>query len=316
MISRRGLMRLGAAALVGTGVAVAGGALVRMRGIARARALYDQVLPPPAGPLRVYHLGHSLVGRDMPAMLAQLAPQGHDYASQLGWGAPLKAHLEPDVAINGFDTENDHPKFLPAIQSVQKGAFDAVVLTEMVELMDAIKYFDSVAYLANWASLAQSARPDVRVYMYETWHHTDDPAGWLARIDADYEGLWLDRLVLPAMAQTNAAIYVIPAGQVLAAFVRKVEAAGGVGNVADRDALMARTPEGQVDTIHLGDLGAYLVALTHYATLYQRSPVGLPLALQRADGSMAQAPDAQSGALMQQVVWDVVRNTPQSGVAK
>ena len=45
-------------------------------------------LPPPADPLATYHLGHSLVGRDMPAMLAQMA--GHDHASQLGWGASLR----------------------------------------------------------------------------------------------------------------------------------------------------------------------------------------------------------------------------------
>ena len=35
--------------------------------------LYARPLPPPAGPLAVYFVGHSLVGRDMPAMLAELA---------------------------------------------------------------------------------------------------------------------------------------------------------------------------------------------------------------------------------------------------
>lgn len=60
-------------------------------------ALYATPLPQPSGPMSVFHLGHSLVGRDMPAMLAQLA--GHDHASQLGWGTPLKAHWEPDEPI-------------------------------------------------------------------------------------------------------------------------------------------------------------------------------------------------------------------------
>ena len=36
-------------------------------------ALYTTPLPPPETPLRVYHLGHSLVGRDMPVILEQLA---------------------------------------------------------------------------------------------------------------------------------------------------------------------------------------------------------------------------------------------------
>ena len=50
-------------------------------------AHYATPLIPPEGVMSVYHLGHSLVGRDMPAMLAQMA--GHDYASQLGWGASI-----------------------------------------------------------------------------------------------------------------------------------------------------------------------------------------------------------------------------------
>ncbi len=34
--------------------------------------LYATPLPPPSSPMRMFHLGHSLVGRDMPAMLQQL----------------------------------------------------------------------------------------------------------------------------------------------------------------------------------------------------------------------------------------------------
>jgi hypothetical protein len=308
------MLRWGAAGLVAAGAAVAGTAALRMMRLDRAQALYSSPLAAPEGPLRVFHLGHSLVGRDMPAMLAQLAPAGHDYASQLGWGAPLRSHWEPDVPVNGFDAENAHPKFMPARAAVGGGSFDALVMTEMVELRDAIRYHESPAYLARWATAARTARPDVRLYLYETWHNTDDPAGWLSRIDDDFDALWMRQVALPAAARIRAPVHVIPAGQVMAAFVRAVEARGGVGNVAGRGGLMARTTDGAVDTIHLGDLGAYLVALAHYATLYHRSPVGLPLALMRADGTAAQAPDAAAGALMQTTVWDVVRANPYSGV--
>lgn len=313
-MSRRGILRFASAGLIGVGAVMALRSVLRLRDLSAARAVLETPVTAPDEPLNVFHLGHSLVGRDMPAMLAQLAPEGHDYASQLGWGTPLRAHWEPDVEVNGFETENDHPKFQPAREALEAGGFNAVVLTEMVELKDALRYHDSAEYLAKWIGVARAGRPDVRLYLYETWHNTDDPAGWLARIDGDYDALWLDRLLLPAVAQTGAPVHVIPGGQVLGAFVRAVEARGGVGNVAGRDALMARTPEGAVDTIHLSDLGAYLIALTHYATLYQRSPVGLPLALKRADGTPADAPDAEAGALMQQTVWDVVRRVRYSGV--
>ncbi|WP_298857709.1 hypothetical protein [uncultured Sulfitobacter sp.] len=313
MVTRRTILRLGAAVLVVAGAGMVGVGGSRLWRISQGRKSYKRTVDAPDGPLNVYHLGHSLVGRDMPAMLAQLAPAGHDYASQLGWGTPLRSHWYPDVPVNGFDTENDHPKFLPAREALEGAGYDAVVLTEMVELTDAIKYHNSPEYLASWAGLARDARSDVRLYVYETWHNTDDPAGWLKRIDSDFDELWMERITLPAAGHIGAPIYVIPGGQVLAAFVRAVDAKGGVGNIDNRDALLARTPEGEVDTIHLSDLGAYLIALTHYASLYQRSPVGLPFALLRADETHADAPDAAAAALMQQVVWDVVRANPYNG---
>ena len=270
----------------------------------------------PDKPLNVFHLGHSLVNRDMPAMLAQLAPSGHSYDSQLGWGTTLQAHWG-DAPINGFDTENDHPRFRPALEAVQSGDYDAVVLTEMVEIRDSIRYFDSPDYLAKWAAEALKARPDVRLYLYETWHHLDDPEGWLERLDLDHDRYWLSRVLGPALKQLpdGARIFVIPAGQVMAAFVRALEAKGGIGNVRDRTDLFARAEDGTLDVIHLNDIGNYLVALVHYAALYHQPTVGLPHALTRADGTPAIAPDAEVARLMQETTDSVVNNLGLSGFA-
>jgi hypothetical protein len=272
-------------------------------------------LPAPEGPMAVFHLGHSLVNRDMPAMLAQLSGAGHRYDSQLGWGTTLKAHWG-DETINGFAAENAHPAFRPADEAVQSGEYDAIVLTEMVEIKDALRYYNSPVYLARWANRAVAVRPDVRLYLYETWHQLDDPDGWLARLDRDLRRYWLDGIAKPALQKLpeDARLHLIPAGQVLAAFVRAVEAAGGVGNVASRTDLFARTAEGEQDQIHLNDLGNYLVALVHFTVLYHRSPVGLPVALRRADGSAATAPAPQTARLMQDTVLDVVGRMPMTGV--
>ena len=280
-------------------------------------AAYASPLPPPEGPLSVYHLGHSLVGRDMPAMLAQLAGDGHRYDLQLGWGTTLKAHWEPDETIKGFETENDTPRYRPAREAVGSGDYDAVVLTEMVELRDAIKYYDSARYLAKWADLARAGSDKTRVYLYETWHHLDSPEGWLARLDADLERLWERKLLLPGLAGGGAdrPVHVIPAGQVMARFVRAVEAAGGIDNIGGREDLFALDESGALDQIHLNDLGKYLVALTHYAVLYGRSPVGLPRQLARADGTPATAPGPRAARLMQETVWQVVTSYPKTGVA-
>lgn len=273
-------------------------------------------LPPPAGPLAVYHLGHSLVNRDMPAMLSQLAPPGHRYDSQLGWGTTLKAHWG-DAPITGYAEENAHPRFRPAQEAVDSGDYDAIVLTEMVEIRSAIRYFDSADYLARWAQRALAARPDVRLYLYETWHPLDDPEGWLERIDRDHDRYWLRRVLGPALKALpdGATVHLIPAGPVLAAVVRAVEAKGGVGNMADRRDLFARMPDSAVDPIHLNDLGNYLVALVHFTALYHRSPVGLQHRLLRADGTAAGAPTPDLAQLMQETALSVVHTLGLSGLS-
>ncbi|UOA26824.1 hypothetical protein DSM107133_01531 [Pseudosulfitobacter sp. DSM 107133] len=300
---------------IGAGAVALAGIVAVLAPAAQAGTRQSAAAPDtaPVGGLNVYHLGHSLVGRDMPAMLAQFAPDGHSYHSQLGWGTPLRAHWEPDVEINGFDTENAHPAFRPARIAIGSGAFDAVVLTEMVEIEDAIRHHDSARYLEKWATLARSNNAGARVYLYETWHQLDDPKGWLERIDSDYAALWLGQVVQPA--QGAGAVRIIPAGQVMAALVRRVEAAGGVGPMQTRHDLFRRNADGTQDMIHLNDLGNYLVALTHYAVLYHRTPVGLPYEMRRADGSAAVSVGPALAGMMQETVWQVVSTRPETGVA-
>ncbi len=318
---RRGLIA-GAAAL-----AAGGAAWLGWRAWARPPRLDDAAFAarfadrsaPPAGPVSVYHLGHSLVGRDMPAMLAQLADAalgpGHAYASQLGWGASLANHWAGPAKVAGFEVENAHPRFRPAEAALDSGDYDAVVLTEMVELRDAIRWHDSARHLALWAGRARAGRGDVRLYLYTTWHHLDDPEGFLDRIDADQGALWVDQVLRPALARLpGAAIRVVPGGPALAAVIRAAEGRG-VPGLPDRTALFHREPDGRLDTIHLGDLGLYAIALTHFAVLYGRDPAGLPHALRRADGSPAQAPTPEAAALMQAAVWQAVRADPLTGVA-
>lgn len=242
-------------------------------------------------------------------MLAQLAPAGHRYESQLGWGAELEAHWEPDIPLDGADVENAHPRFREAHDAVGSGEYDVLVLTEKIDLQDAIRYHAPWRYLSLWAEKAWEANPETRIYLYETWHPTDIAEGWLVRLDQDLETLWEREIVDRALTETGGerAIHVIPAGQVLARTVREFSAAGGVdGLVSERDFMS--------DTIHLNDIGAYLVAVTHYAAIYGRSPVGLPFRLKRADGSEADAPGPEAAARIQRIAWEVVTSYPRSGV--
>jgi len=291
-------------------VMIAGMAATAAAAAAAAAAFWPRALPavpslsPPEGPLATYHLGHSLVGRDMPATLAQLA--GHTHASQLGWGASLMNHGQGEV--QGFEVENAHPNHQHAETALASGRFDAVVLTEMVELRDALRYHDSPRWLAYWATRARAGNPAARVYLYETWHRLTDPDGWLHRIDTDLQSLWIDRLLTPAMRRAQVPIYLIPAGQTLAAVARAAEA-GRIPGLTRREDLF-------MDDIHLNETGFYLVALIHYATIYQRDPTGLPGGLIRTDGAAATPLAPVTAKALQQLVWDTVPRYAATGMVR
>ena len=91
-------------------------------------------------------------------------------------------------------------------------------------------------------------------------------------------------------------IYVIPAGQVLASFVREVEAMGGIDGIAGAADLFARDADGRQDMIHLNDKGAYLVALTHYAVLHQSSPGRLAARAPTRRRQPGRCPQTRGGA--------------------
>ena len=304
---------------------VAGGALWHMTRapapLDRSARLahYDTPLPAPAAGLGIYYLGHSLIGPDIPLFVTQLAQAAGDagafYNSQLGWGASLRTHWEPEEPIPGFDAMNHPPAHRPAKDALESGSYNALVLTEMIDLQDAIRWHDSGRYTALWTQLARKHAPEIRVYKYETWHQHLNAANWLDRIEHDAEALWEGTILAQAKAYPGVGtIHVIPAGRAMAAFARELQARGGLPGMPDTDALFTLTESGARDDIHPSDKAAYLIALVHYATLYHADPRGLPHHLQRADGTAAEAPAPEVAALMQQVAWDVVRRTPSTGV--
>lgn len=278
--------------------------------------IYPNPLAPPTRQLTIFHLGHSLVGRDMPAMLKQLAGNHHNYHSQLGWGTPLQAHWEPDTPIKGFKTENAHSNYRDVFQAIDSQKYDIFILTEMVEIKSAIQYFDSSQYLAKFADYIHSKRPNARIYLYETWNKFTDEKTWLKRLDTDYKKYWLSKILDIALSinDKEIPIYVIPAGQVLSALFKALETEASIEGLSQPRDIFAQNSDGTLDTIHINDIGNYLVALVHYAVLYQKSPLGLPHELKRADGSMATPPSKEAAELMQKITWNVVSNDFRTGL--
>lgn len=279
--------------------------------------LYHSPLIAPKKPLKVFHLGHSLVGVDMPCMLQQLAGAEHRFHSQLGWGATLKSHWEPDVPVPGFESCNDHHAYRAVDKAIASQEYDAFVMTEMVEIRDAIQYYSSPKYLAKFINKLLELSPGTRIYFYETWHEVTDPEGWRYRLQRDLAEYWEGEILYKALASLSkpVPVYVIPAGQVFARFFEEVEKCGGVEGISSPEAIFGTHPDtGEFDPIHLNDIGNYLVALVHFAVLYHKSPEGLPHQLKRFDGKEAMAPSAEATALMQKITWEVVRRYPKTGV--
>ncbi|PCJ47235.1 MAG: hypothetical protein COA74_11875 [Gammaproteobacteria bacterium] len=280
------------------------------------KKLYSKPLAKTDKKLNVYHLGHSLVGRTMPSMLQQLAGSDHNFRSQLGWGTTLKAHWDPELEINGFEVENAHENYQNVFEAIKETKYDVFVLTEMVEIKSAIKYFNSAQYLQKFVEEIVKYNPDARVYLYETWHEVTDKGGWITRLDQDFNKYWLDKIVDRAHInmEGNNTIYLIPVGQVMSAFFKEIERLGGVEGISSPEDIFSRNADGGLDPIHVNDIGAYLVALVHYAVLYQTSPEGLPYQLKNEAGNNALAPSKQAAQLMQEITWRVVSENYRTGL--
>ena len=99
-------------------------------------------------------------------------------------------------------------------------------------------------------------------------------------------------------------VYVVPVGQAVLALREKV-IAGQVPGVAAQTDLFA-------DQLgHPKMPMKILIGYCHYAVIYRKSPIGLPVPKELGQGKDAEA----MNALLQQLAWDAVTRHPLSGVA-
>lgn len=249
--------------------------------------------------LSVFFIGHSLVSPAIPEML-EICAKASKIEGRVDFavinGAPLRVSWTDSANAQGKDGR----------VAVASGVYGAVVLTESVPIKEHMEYNDSKGYALRWYELAVSANPKARVYLYETWTAREagaDDGAWRKRIDRDrpdWESL-VDS-VNSARKPGTPEMLIVPAGQALAKLHDEIAA----GHVPDLKAIS----ELFQDDIHLTDVGKYFVTMVQYATLYGRSPEGLPRRL----GAYENAPTQALATKMQQVAWEVVRGHPRSGV--
>nr|WP_205518708.1 hypothetical protein [Pseudotabrizicola algicola] len=251
----------------------------------------------------VLFVGHSLVGPDLPPLVEgglRLMERPATVSAQIINGAPLRFNLRNSASAEGVDARAE----------LAKGETEVLILTEAIPLAEHLRWNDTPGAIAAFAELARAGNPDVRVFVYETWHSR---AGALVEGDPNSALPWRERLAadLPewegALRASGADVSLIPAGQAMARLADAVEA-GAVPGVASMEAFFS-------DDIHLSDKGKYFVALVHLAAITGQSPEGLPAQMTRTWKSRDAVIADDLAAALQRIAWEAVRDYAPAEVA-
>jgi len=286
----------------------------------------------PAHP-RVVWLGHSLM-TDIPDMVLGLAKatKGLDmtFKDHNIPGAPLRWQWDEETR----GSKSFEPQFsMNANKAIKTGTYDTLVMVDSVprggkELVD-----ETVEYAGRYLALVREHAPeDSRVFFYEPWHCTEtgtekgcpwdkgNPNAnltWRKRLEAD-AAMWAEIVAAVNKAHPGRVpMRIVPAGTALGRLADAIEKGDVKGFTGFRELFE--------DDIHLAPTGKYFVACVHYATLFGRSPEGLPQAVvgrwgQTWWGPSAKSarkwpvPDPEAVRVMQRIAWETVAGHPGTGV--
>lgn len=270
--------------------------------VVAAEARITAVAPRPLN-LRIIMSGHSLtdpMGSALPPLVQAAGGIGGRIALSTIPGAPM------DVRWNDRRPSPD--------ARTDIAEFDVLVQTERVSLSGTRYWHKSDDEALRWARHAWENGADgqgAEVLLYATWVSLDTGPGFATHGDEDSSLPWRTRLDREftsweeIMAHVNAhrpgdapQMRMIPATLVMAAIYDAIDAGAAPEGLRDIRQLFS-------DDIHLSPLGAWLVALTHYAVIYARDPRGLP-------GPQGASPELVEWA--QALVWEVVTGYPGTGV--
>lgn len=179
--------------------------------------------------------------------------------------------------------------------------------------------------IEKFAALALEYNPKIRITVQEIWLRRDtyEPTAKVLPEVVDYNGITIAELRKrhaplfkgfdAHIAELNKkfgkpVLFIVPTGQAVIALRERI-LAGQAGGIKTQSELF-------IDQIgHGTELIEALVAYCHFAVIYRRSPVGLPVS-----GILARAHKpawgAETARVLQEVAWEAVTQHPLSGVRK
>ena len=257
--------------------------------------------------LRVFTCGHSFHATVIP-----------DLVSEIAESAKIKGHTIVGVSMIGGSRAIRHFE-VPDAQNKAKAALtegkvDVLTLSCMERPDDGISSF---------AKLAVEHNPNVRVTLQELWipedHWPFDAAHRINKSPEDFNASTMD-----ALKKTH-----VPYFQVMEDYVNALNASLGKqvvfivpdaqATLALREKIIAGTAPGLKKQSELFKDGwghprptlRLLSAYCHFAVIYRRSPVGLPIPPSSIKEGVK---DEALNRLLQELAWDAVIHHPLSGV--
>lgn len=272
----------------------------------------EAALPPVTKGQRIFAAHHSYLKETSPILMEMAAAGG--FPDQVIVG---DTYIGGSKSLRLWMVKEEENK---AKQSLQEGAVDVLILTP-IYLPD--------AGIEDFARFACEHNPKVRVTVQEFWlpfdqyePHFYDPPKIPTPATVDHNALTIAALRAMHARYFNEmdaqvrdintrlgkqVIFVVPMGQAVIALREKIVAgqAPGLKAQADlfRDKLGHPTPPLQT-----------LIAYAHYAVIYRKSPVGLPVPAALASLKLPADQLAALNHLLQDLAWDAVIHHPLSGV--
>ncbi|MDB5336301.1 MAG: hypothetical protein JWN70_1920 [Planctomycetaceae bacterium] len=256
--------------------------------------------------LRVYSAGHSF-HVFVPGQLAQMAK-----------AAGIKDHVLVGLSsiggsrvIQHWDVADDKFKSKEVLKS---GKADVLTLAPIHLPDDGIEKF---------ATLALEGNPNIRVTIEEFWlpfdiydttfkqrpakvDHNAPTADDLRKLHAPYFKSMDEHVVELNKKFGKQVLFVVPAGQAIIALREKI-IAGQVPGLKQQEDLFTDPIGHATAPLQL------LVSYCHFAVIYQRSPVGLPMPQALAAAKKPEWDD-KLNLLLQELAWEAVTQHPLSGV--
>jgi hypothetical protein len=199
------------------------------------------------------------------------------------------------------------------------GKYELLVTTERVSLSGTFPWHNSPDEALRWFTHAWTegnGGDGAETILYATWVDIDsgpdaenpynDPDGHIPfreRLPREM-GMWeqIQDHVNANRPEGSPPMRMIPGPLLMAALYDAIDAGEAPGFTDISDLFL--------DTIHVNDLGAYFIALAHFAVIYERDPRGLPNRL-----GMPTSPTRDQAEWMQELVWKVVTEYEGSGVS-